>query len=58
MERTITFIAEHKKREYDQLKDGTEVDNSLPQDQQDLCFEPGPNSAELIFTCPTSRNDI
>ena len=36
MERTITFIAEHKKREYEQLNEESEVTTSLPQDQQEL----------------------
>lgn len=40
MERTITFIAEHKKREYEQLNEEPEVNKSLPQDQQELNVDP------------------
>ena len=46
MERTITFIAEHKKREYQQLHEEAEADNSLPQDQQELSFDPEQNLTE------------
>jgi hypothetical protein len=40
MERTITFIAEHKKREYEQLKEEAEVEQNLPQEQQELGLDP------------------
>lgn len=46
MERTITFIAEHKKREYEQLKDGEEAEKVLPQDHEDLNFDPEQNLPE------------
>jgi len=40
MERTITFIAEHKKREYEQVKNETEFEVDPPQDQQDVALDP------------------
>ena len=40
MERTITFIAEHKKREHEQLNEAPEAINNLPQDQQELNVDP------------------
>ncbi len=39
MERTITFIAEHKKREYEQLQSEAEMENIPPQDHDDLNFD-------------------
>jgi len=45
MEKTITFIAEHKKRECEQVKEETEGGSSDPQDQQ-AEFDPEPNTAE------------
>lgn len=46
MEKTVTFIAEHKKREYEQLKDEIELDNIPPQEQQDLNFDLEANLAD------------
>ena len=43
MEKTITFIAEHKKREYEQSKEEMELDNIPPQEQKDLNFDLEPN---------------
>lgn len=40
MEKTITFIAEYKKREFEQLKDDIEVENVPTQEQKDLDLEP------------------
>lgn len=46
MERTITFIAEHKKREYEQLREGMEAENNLPQEPQDVDCDPETTTAE------------
>lgn len=46
MERTITFIAEHKKREYEQLKEETELENIPLEEQQDLDFDMEPDLAD------------
>jgi hypothetical protein len=46
MERTITFIAEHKKREYEQLNEELDSKSSLPQDQQELNIDPEQNLTE------------
>lgn len=47
MERTITFIAEHKKREYEQVKDRADVEQSLPQEQQELDLDPESRTVDL-----------
>ncbi|HLW19580.1 MAG TPA: hypothetical protein VKX33_04620 [Cyclobacteriaceae bacterium] len=46
MERTITFIAEHKKRENEQVKNDVEFDVEIPQEQQDVAFDPESLTAE------------
>lgn len=57
MERTITFIAEHKKREYEQLKEETELENIPLEEQQDLDFDLESDLADWTATFPIP-NDI
>ena len=47
MERTITFIAEHKKREYEQVENEIEFDVDAPKDQQDVAYDPESIKAEF-----------
>jgi len=46
MERTITFIAEHKKREYGYLVEGIEEEINPPKDLHQLDFDPEPGTAQ------------
>ena len=46
MEKTITFIAEHKKREYEQLNEDIKAEQNIPQEQPDMSLDPDPNPVE------------
>lgn len=46
MERIITFIAEHKKREYEQMKEDPACETLIPQESKDTVEDPEPLTTE------------
>lgn len=57
MERTITFIAEHKKREYEQVKNQPAQEGDFPQDTNESELDPEPNKPDHLIS-PQLSHDI